>query len=109
MLPLQWFSASSSHSHVFTLYLPQVLTILLNLSSQQELVSFLVGSDEVLRLLTLASNSFSPELSTLAADTLGNLAKEVCLCVCGGGGGRGRGVSTVCLCGALNGVGGTEP
>ena len=62
-------------------YLPQVLTILLNLSFQQELVPFLVGNAEVLRLLTLASNSFSPELSTLAADALGNLAKEVCACV----------------------------
>ena len=89
-------------------YLPQVLTILLNLSFQQELVPFLVGNAEVLRLLTLASNSFSPELSTLAADALGNLAKEVCVCVC---------VVCVCecvcvyvrLCGALNGVGGTEP
>ena len=66
----------------------QVLTILLNFSFQEDLVPFLVGSDDVLRLLTLASNSFSPELSTLAADTLGNLAKEVSMwlrgegCVC---------------------------
>ena len=69
----------------------QVLTILLNFSFQEDLVPFLVGSDDVLRLLTLASNSFSSELSTLAADTLGNLAKEVCMWLRNGGGG-GEGV-----------------
>ena len=78
----QWFTANNHTLSCFALELAQVLTILLNLSFQQELVSFLVESDEVLRLLTLASNSFSPELSTLAADTLGNVAKEVCVCVC---------------------------
>ena len=95
------------------LYLPQVLTILLNLSFQQELVPFLVGNAEVLRLLTLAANSFSPELSTLAADALGNLAKEVCVCVCVCVCVRVCVRACVCvylrLCGALNGLGGTEP